>query len=258
MIADRRLLVYYFDLIYVLVEKEVKVRYKNSFLGYVWSLLNPLLMALVFYFAFKVVMKVPIENYNFFLITGLFAWQWFSNSVSASTTVLLGNANLIKKVNFPRYFIPLATVLNDLVHFLLTIPVIATFGLFFGVKPSISWLWGIPLWILAQFLITYGLALFLSSANLFFRDLERLISIFLMVMFYITPVFYGLDLVPERIRNWILLNPMTGMTLGWRELFMKGNFDFIFYFSYLIYSSLIFLLGFKIFKKLSWRFAEVL
>lgn len=251
-------LIYHLDLLSVLLAKELKVRYKNSILGYLWSLLNPLTMALIFYFAFKVILRVPIENYSFFLITGLFPWQWFSNSVSSSTGILLGNASIIKKVNFPRHFIPLANVLNDLTHFLLTIPVIAGFGLFFGVYPTLWWFVGIPALILAQFLITYGLSLFVASANLFFRDLERLVGIFLMVLFYGTPIFYDLTLVPESLRAYLYLNPMTGIISCWRELFLKGSFYFSFYIIYLSYALLVFLFGLFVFRKLSPRFAEVL
>jgi len=254
---DQRL-IYHLDLLSVLLAKELKVRYKNSILGYLWSLLNPLTMALIFYFAFKVILRVPIENYSFFLITGLFPWQWFSNSVSSSTGILLGNASIIKKVNFPRHFIPLANVLNDLTHFLLTIPVIAGFGLFFGVYPTLWWFVGIPALILAQFLITYGLSLFVASANLFFRDLERLVGIFLMVLFYGTPIFYDLTLVPESLRAYLYLNPMTGIISCWRELFLKGSFYFSFYIIYLSYALLVFLFGLFVFRKLSPRFAEVL
>jgi len=251
-------LIYHLDLLSVLLAKELKVRYKNSILGYLWSLLNPLTMALIFYFAFKVILRVPIENYSFFLITGLFPWQWFSNSVSSSTGILLGNASIIKKVNFPRHFIPLANVLNDLTHFLLTIPVIAGFGLFFGVYPTLWWFVGIPALLLAQFLITYGLSLFVASANLFFRDLERLVGIFLMVLFYGTPIFYDLTLVPESLRAYLYLNPMTGIISCWRELFLKGSFYFSFYIIYLSYALLVFLFGLFVFRKLSPRFAEVL
>jgi len=124
---------YYKDLIVALTQKELKVKYKRSFLGYLWSIANPLALALVFYVAFKVVMRIPIENYTLFLISGLFPWQWFSNSVSSSAMVFVGNASLIKKVNFPRESLVIATVLNDMLHFILSIPVIVIFLFFYQV-----------------------------------------------------------------------------------------------------------------------------
>ncbi len=121
---------YYFDLISVLTKKEIKVRYKNSVLGYVWSIANPLLYAIIFYFVFKIIMRFRIKNYSLFLITGLFPWQWVNNSIIGSTGSFIGNVSLIKKINFPRLFLPLAQVLNDAFHFLVSIPVIVVFLLF--------------------------------------------------------------------------------------------------------------------------------
>lgn len=249
---------YYRDLILVLTAKEIKVKYKNSLLGYVWSVLNPLCLAIVFYFAFKFVMKIPLENFTLFLVSGLFPWQWFSNSVSSSSTVFIGNASLIKKVNFPRYFIPLATVFNDAFHYIVSLPVIFGFVLFYKITPSFTWIYGIPLLVLSQFFITYGCALALSSLNLFFRDLERLVVIALTILFYLTPIIYDISLVPDKFKSYFLFNPLFGIMEGWHNLFLKGYIDWPLYFISLFQSLTIFAVGFLIFKKLSWKFAEVL
>jgi lipopolysaccharide transport system permease protein len=142
---------YYIDLITVFAQKEMKVRYKNSFLGYFWSIGHPLAFAFVFFIAFKIVMKIQMENYALFLIAGLFPWQWFSNSVNASPTVFLGNASIIKKVNFPRNMLPFVTVLQDMIHFILSIPVIVLFLFLYQKSPSLSWIYGIPLLLGIQF-----------------------------------------------------------------------------------------------------------
>src|SRR4030043_1369754 len=173
------------DLITVLTQKEMKVRYKSTFFGYLWSVAYPLAFALVFFIAFKVIMRIQIENYALFLIAGLFPWQWFSNSVNASPTVFLGNASIIKKVNFPRNTLPFMTVLQDMIHFILSIPVIVLFLFLYQKSPSLSWIYGIPLLLVIQFFLTYGVSLVVSSINLFFRDLERLTSIFMMLLFYL-------------------------------------------------------------------------
>ncbi len=248
---------YYFDLIQVLTLKEIKVRYKNSIFGYFWSILNPLSLALVFYFAFKFIMKLNIENFALFLICGLFPWQWFANSVSASAGFLLANASLIKKVNFPKFFIPLAGVFNDTFHFLASLPVILGFLLLYHLYPGLSWSYGIPLMILAQLLITYGCALMVSSINLFFRDLERFIMIVLNIIFYLTPIIYDMSFVPERYRKLFLINPLYGVIQNWRLLFMKGYIDWELYLISLMHGILICGIGFYIFTKLSYRFAEV-
>src|SRR4030043_1394579 len=113
---------YYKDLVLALTQKELKVKYRRSFLGYLWSVANPLALALVFFIAFKVVMRIQIENYTLFLISGLFPWQWFSNSVSSSAMAFVSNASLIKKVNFRSESLVVATVLNDMLHFILSVP----------------------------------------------------------------------------------------------------------------------------------------
>ena len=129
---------HYIDLITVLTQKELKVRYKSSVFGYLWSIGHPLAFAFVFFIAFKVVMKIEMEDYALFLIAGLFPWQWFSNSVNLSPMAFLGNASLIKKINFPRNVIPFAMVLQDMIHFLLSIPVIVLFTYLYHKSPALS------------------------------------------------------------------------------------------------------------------------
>ena len=152
---------YYVDLVTVLTHKELKVRYKSNVLGYLWSVANPLSLAVVFYLTFKVIMRINIENYVVFLIAGLFPWQWFSNSTSTAPMVLLANASLIKKVSFPRNLIPLVQVMQDMIHFLLSIPVIVLFMIFYKIPISWSWFYGIPILLVLQFTLNYGLSLFL-------------------------------------------------------------------------------------------------
>lgn len=251
-------LFYYFDLISVLITKELKVRYKNSILGYFWSVLNPLSMALIFLFAFKKVLKIPIEDYTFFLICGLFPWQWFSNSIMVSTNILLSNATLIKKINFPSYIIPLVSVLNDMIHFIMSIPIIICFALFYKILPTTAWIYGIMLLTLSQFFLTFGISLFVSSLNLFFRDLERIVSIGITILFYGTPIFYDINFVPEKYKFFLIINPLAGIIENWRNIFMKNFIDFHLYEKNLIYNLLIFILGFLVFKKLSYKFGEIL
>lgn len=249
---------YYRDLVIVLTQKELKVRYKRSFLGYLWSIANPLALALVFFIAFKIFMKIQVENYTLFLISGLFPWQWFSNSVNVSAMVFIGNAPLIKKVNFRRDVLVIATVLNDMLHFILSIPVIVVFIFFYGMKPSLSWLIGIPILLIIQFIITLGFSIAIAAINLFFRDIERIVFIFTTLMFYVTPIIYPEDMIPAEYRGLILLNPLSVLMVSWRKLFMNGTMDFRNVTLAFIYSLLVVAIGYIIFRKLRWRFAEVL
>lgn len=249
---------YLFDLISVITEKELKVRYKSSVLGYLWSIANPLLFALIYYFIFKLVMRVQIPNYTVFLITGLFPWQWFSSSTSNSLFAFISNAQIIKKTVFPRSVIPLSNVMMEFLHFLCTIPVIIVFLLIYGMRPHIDWIWGIPLIALAQMTFTFGLSLMLSTLNLFFRDLERFITLGLMLMFYCTPILYSIDLIPENYRAFVEGNPLSLLIICWRDLFMNGKFDFLNIAELYMYAFAMMLVGGWVFNKLKYRFAEIL
>jgi lipopolysaccharide transport system permease protein len=236
----------------------MKARYKNSFFGYLWSIGHPLAFAFVFFIAFKVVMKIQIEGYVLFLIAGLFPWQWFSNSVNASPMIFLGNASIIKKVNFPRNIIIFTMVLQDLIHFVLSIPVIVLVMFVYHKSPSFSWFYGIPLLLGIQFLITFGISLAVSSINLFFRDIERLTGILITLLFYFTPVIYPETMVPEKFKCLMDLNPLATLMISWRNLFLNGTLKLSFLMISAIYSIFVFMLGYLVYRKLSWKFAEVL
>ena len=234
------------------------MKYKNSFFGYLWSIGHPLAYAFVFFIAFKVVMRVEVEDYALFLIAGLFPWQWFSNSINAAPMVFLGNASIIKKVNFPRNLIPFTQILQDMIHFVLATPVILFFLFFYHKSPSLSWLYGFPFLLIVQFLMTYGIALIVSSTNLFFRDLERLTVIFVTLLFYFTPIIYPEGMIPERYKSFIILNPLSPLMVSWRNLFLDGSLEFSYLAMSLGYGLFALALGYLVYRKLSWKFAEVL
>ncbi len=221
-----------FDLLYELTKKELKVRYKSSALGYLWSVLNPLALAGVFYVGLGLIVGVRGDGAHPFwlaLICGMFPWQWFFNSINACTDVYVGNANLIRKVAFLRELLPLATVLNDLIHFAISLPVIVAFLLMGGTGPSLHWLYGVPLLTAAQLIMTYSLGQITGTLNVLFRDLRNLVAILLMMLFYVTPIIYSLDrgASAERIapyRVYILMNPAAALVAGWKELLLEGRF----------------------------------
>jgi lipopolysaccharide transport system permease protein len=249
---------YFLDLVLILTQKDLKVRYKSSVLGYFWSIAHPLALAFVFVVAFKVVMRVQMEDYALFLIMGLFPWQWFSNSVTLPTTAFLQNASIIKKVNFPRNIIPFTLVLQDMLHFIVSIPVIVLFMLFYGKTPSWNWLLGIPVLLATQFAMTYGISLAVSTLNLFFRDLERLMQLSVTLLFYFTPIIYPETMIPDKYKRLILLNPLTPIIVNWRNLFMHGTLDYHSLSLAVLYGIAAVVIGFAVYKKLSWKFAEVL
>ena len=249
---------YLLELVIVITQKELKVRYKSSFLGYIWSLANPLLFAIIYFFVFKTIMKIQIPNYTLFLIAGLFPWQWFANATINSPFSFLNNAQIIKKVAFPRSVIPFSNVLMELFHFLCSLPVVIIFLLIYGKAPSWQWLWGIPLISLAQMIFTFGVVLFCSTLNLFFRDMERFVTLAIMLMFYMTPVLYAAEMIPEKYRWVIVYSPLAMMVSCWRELLINGNINYSVLMNFYIFSVVFFILGMSVFNKLKYRFAEVL
>jgi len=246
------------ELALVLTKKEIKVRYKSYLLGYVWSVANPLAFATVFYVVFQVIMKIQIENYVLFLISGLFPWQWFSNSVNASPGTFLGNASLIKKIKFPRSTVVLAVVLQDAVHFVLSLPVVVVFLLVYGSSPALTWLWGVPILIFVQLLLTFGSALFLATVNLFFRDMERLVAVIMVFLFYFTPVLYSEKMIPEKFVGLLTLHPVAPLIISWRSLLLDGVVNIAYVETSLVHAAVILFIAYLVYHKLSWRFAEVL
>ena len=248
----------YYDLIYELLKKELRVRYKQLTLGYIWSIASPLLYAALYYFVFKIIMKVETENYPIFLICSLFPWQWFSNSVGVGPMTFLGNAPIIKKTLFPRNLISFVAVLQDAIHFAITLPVVLLFLYIFHMTPHWSWLLYLPLLLVVQFAITYSLNLFIATVNLFFRDLERIVQLAMTLLFYGTPVLYNEQLIPEKYQ-WILYaNPMASLMINWRNVFLRGEFNFELYGFTCLWAVALLLISHWVYRKLVWRFAEVL
>ncbi len=245
------------DLLFVLTQKEIKLRYKNTWLGYIWSVANPLAFALIYFIAFGIFMRVQIQNYPLFLIAGLFPWQWLAHSLSAAPNIFLANASLIKKVRFPSNVLVASTVLNAGIHFVFSIPVILGFLLAYGLVPSWSWLVGIPVFVLAQFMSVYGLALAIASLNLFFRDLDRLTSLVVTMLFFLTPIVYSSSMIPAQYQMFVYLNPVAPLMLGWQQLFLAGELNWSLIAASYLYALLFLGVGSLIYQKLSWKFAEV-
>lgn len=253
-----RNLQHFIDLVYLLTLKEMKVRYKSSFFGYLWSIAQPLSFALVYFVAFKIVMRIQMENYTIFLLAGLFPWQWMGNTFSSSPGIFIGNSSIIKKVNFARNSLIISAVLQEMLHFLVAIPVLVFFMFLYDKAPSLSWLYGVPFLLVVQFSFSYGLSLAISSLNLFFRDLERLAGIFITLSFYMTPIIYPETMLPEKYQSLLYLNPFAPLMISWRRLFLDGVLDFNFISLSVVYGSLSLFIGTRIYKRISWKFAEVL
>ena len=249
---------HWLDVLWVLVEKEMKAKYKVASLGYIWSVVQPLSSAIIFYFVFKVVVRINIENYPLFLVIGLFVWQWFAVSVHNSLASLMHNASVIKKINFPRELIPLSIVLVEMIHFIMTAPVLLGGMFFFGVNPHLNILILAPFVLLLQFLFTFSVCLLVSAVNIFFRDLERLVTVFMMLIFYLTPVVYAFDMVPTELKHYVALNPMAIIVTSWRDILYHGNLNWHEFGTVGVLSCGFLFVSYWVFTKLAPKFAELL
>lgn len=209
-----------------LVRKEIKLRYKRSVLGVLWSLLHPLLMMIIFTIVFSRFPKLanmPVPYYVFFL-TGYLPWIFFSVSISNSHTSIIVNASLVKQVYFPRELLPYASCLSNLIHFLLAYGMWLIYLVLF--QGALTWtLLLLPVAILIQLVFLLGLALMLSALNVFFRDVSQILEVCLTFLFYLTPVFYTFDIFSgdDALLVKVLgFNPMAQLVMLYRGILLDG------------------------------------
>ena len=243
-------------LVYNLVSRDLKVKYKGSILGFFWSLLNPLVMLIVYTLAFKYIIRIRIENFPIFFLCAFLPWSFLSSSLSMSVGSIKDNANLVKKVYFPREALPLSMVLSNLVQFLLTFIILISALLFFKIKLGIP-LAALPLIILFQTAFTIGLAYIVSSLNVFFSDVKHLLEIFLQVWFWLTPIIYPANLVPERYQFLYRLNPGVLFVESYRDSLLYNKMPSISSFIALfIIGFVVLTIGHLVFTRYNKRFAE--
>lgn len=258
MLKEVKELLKYKEMLFNNVRKELRARYKGSILGFFWTFLNPLLQLIVYSIVFSTVMKVSVPNYSYtvFLFVGLVPWNFLSFTLQQSTTIIVSNSNLIKKIYFPRIIIPLTVTLTNLINMLLTF-VIVFIALFIS-KSTIStnYLY-LPLIIILQTILVFSLSLFLSSITVYLRDIEHITNVVLMAWMYLSPVIYPSEYIPSRIFRLFKLNPMFFIIESYRDILMFARQPDTFGLLYvLMLSSLLLVFGLLIFDRLQKRFAE--
>lgn len=211
----------YRDLLYFLIWRDIKVRYKQTLLGAAWAVLQPLTTMVVFFFVFRVVAGVESDGvpYQVFAFAGLVPWTFFATGLSMSANSLVGSQNLIKKVYFPRIVIPLATVLAGVVDFAIAFVVLLALMLWFGVQPTLAIVW-LPAFLLLALITALGVGLWLSALNVQFRDVRYTIPFLTQLWLFATPVGYSTqDAAAKLVEPWstlYALNPMLGVVEGFR------------------------------------------
>jgi ABC-type polysaccharide/polyol phosphate export permease len=243
-------------LVYNLVARDLKVKYKGSTLGFLWSLLNPLLMLAVYTVAFKYIIKIKVENFPIFLFSALLPWSFLSSSLSMGVTSITENSSLVKKVYFPREILPLSIVLVNLFHFFLTFMVLIPALLFFKLTPGFSFFFLVVI-IFFQTLFVLGLAFIVSAFNVYYRDVKHFLEVVLLLWFWLTPIIYPLHLIPEKFRSYAYINPFTPFVKAFRDIILDDRIpDPVTLAMVIVISILVFLLGAAVFSKKQRRFAE--
>lgn len=247
------------DQIGVLVSKDFKLKYDSTCLGFLWSMLIPLLMSGIFYLVFGVMMRWgDVENYLLYLVSGNFLWNFFSAVVNQNGTVLLRNAALLKKTNFDRRLLVWATFFTEGAHFLLTIPVLVGIMVCFRVVPNIWLLVNLVFSLVPMMLLSVGMGYLYAAINIVFRDLEKIFQIVMMMWLYCSPVFIPVTRIPEKYMTLYMLNPMSQILMVWRDAFWMPGFHPERLTVMLPTCILVFAFGRWVFRKVEPRFAEMM
>ena len=266
MLQNLRNLLKYRGLIQSLVVRDLKARYRGSVLGFFWSFVNPLLLLLIYTFVFTVVLPgmhpKELQPYALFMFCGILPWTWFSSSLLEASGVLISGGNLIKKVLFPAEVLPIVTVLANMVHFFLGLPILLGFLIYFRHPLNITDLAWFPVVVFTQLLLTVGLALIVSALTVHFRDLKDLLANLMTLWFFATPIIYPMQLAArtgEGLSKRVLdLNPFTHLAISYQEiLFYDGPFGhWRWLLALLVASAALLLAGYALFDRLRDSFAE--
>jgi len=212
----------YRDLIWTLVARDLKVRYRRSAIGFLWTMLQPLLMMVVLTAVFSTLFRFDVPNYPVYALAGIMFWNFFSQSITASMNSLRGNAQLFTKVPVPKEVFPIATVIAGVINLLLAlVPLFAILGLTgHPIRPSILFL---PVAILLASLFTLGAGLLLSPLAVFFHDIVETVGVLLTLFMYLTPIFYPMSIVPERFVWAVRFNPIRSVLEVFRDPIYYGK-----------------------------------
>ncbi len=246
------------QLIYILVVRELKARYRGTFFGFLWSFFNPLLLMIVYTIVFGFIVGGARVSgfedrklfYALFLFNGILPWVWFNSSVLESANVLMVHGALIKKIKFPLEVLPIMVVLTNMLNFIFGLPILILFFLLLG-KSLTVWVLFLPISLLAQLIFTLGIALFVSALTVHFRDIKDILSNLLTLWFFATPIIYTYESVPRALQYVLALNPMTHLVESYHYSFFYGSLPhykklgvtigiglILLYFGYLIFDKL--------------------
>ena len=259
MLENIRELWKYRTLVTALVVRHLSVRYRGSALGFLWSFLNPLCLMLVYTLVFRYYIRFDqVDNYTIFLFCGLLPWLWLSSGLIEGSASIASSGHLITKSLFPAQILPAVAVITTMIHFLLSLPLLFLFMAVAGMEfhPTLLCL---PVIMVLQGVILYGLALFLGAINVYYRDVQHLLGNLLTFLFFLCPILYPRSVVPEAFRFTLDLNPFSVITEGYQKLILDGVVPSLISVLYLgVLSAFVMWLGVSVFNRYKESFAELL
>lgn len=254
----RRRWIHLRDILRELIARDVKLRYRGSYLGMAWTLLNPIAELAVLWFVFGNVLPLAIPNYAAFLFTGLLVYTWFQSSLFHATVAVVSNRDLIRRPDVPLDILPVISVASTLLHFLLSLPVLFALLLWSGAALTGA-LFALPMLIAVQFVLILALAYPLAAIHVWMRDTQYFLKVGLQLLFFLTPVFYEARAIPERYHSLFRLNPMAGVVDGYRDVLVRGVVPPLGQWLELaIVATLLLLAGLAAFRRSSRYFADML
>lgn len=249
----------YRDMIYSLVHRELRGRYKGSVLGFLWTYINPLCQIIVYSAVFSVIFRVQIDKFYLYLTIGMMPWVFFNTSVQGGSTCVRAQADLVKKIYFPREVIPISYVTSAFVNMLFSFIIVffAVFAAGWGFNPLA--LLFLPLIMIIEYILALGIAFIVSAVTVYFRDLEQIVGVMMMAWIYLTPIMYDVDFIPEQFRTLFFINPMTPVIVVYHDILyyrvIPSSESLL---QAVLVSLAIFAVGFLLFWKLDQGFAEEL
>lgn len=249
----------YREMIVSLVRKDLRGRYKGSVLGFLWTFINPLLQLLVYTIVFSVILKSNIEKYYLFLFVALIPWIFFSSSVTAGSSCIISQKDLVKKIFFPREVLPISHVTTCFVNMLLSFIVIFFVIIISGTGINLIAVLYLPIIMIVEYILALGMVMIFSALTVYLRDLEHILGIITMAWQFLTPIMYSIDIVPESVMPVFMANPMTPIIIAYRDILYYKQIPHIStLFHAFALGVIVLILGLFVFNKLQKHFAEEL
>lgn len=249
----------YREMIYSLIKRDLRGRYKGSVLGFLWTFLNPLFQLIVYTLVFSVIMRAGYDDYYLFLFVALIPWIFFSTSVAGGASCIWAQKDMVNKIYFPREVLPIAHVTCQLVNMLLSFIVVFAVIIVTGHGVNFVAILYLPIIIVVEYLLALGLTMLVSAVTVFLRDIEYILGIIMMAWQFLSPVMYGVDMVPEEVRPIFSINPMTSILVAYRDIFYYKQVPQI---STLLQATvlglILLIIGVAVFEKLKKHFSEEL